>query len=247
MSYVSLSDYAISVSHEELTEVLAQASAGYPLSEDQTRELCESKAESKIINFLGSKYNLSPEFIKQGTARNMQLVGVYIDLALCALYKSVSPDDVPEMRKTSCDDAINTLTMWRDGNLDLEGVDPIVDAVGGTEFIFPVKFISKPESDPLILEETIEQIDAPTDLILALAPADLSWTSHSLNEESGFMVERGIDNINFLAHAILPKGQVTYTDPGTIPATTFYYRVLAMGTPDKSDSDYSNTLTVVIP
>lgn len=154
MAYVTLDDYVLSVSHEELSDVLTQAANGYTLSEDQTRAKVEGKAEAKVSNFLAKKFDLPVEFAKTGTARNLALVGVYIDLALCALYRSVSPDDIPEMRDEDCKEAINILTMWRDGDLSLDGVDQVTDPVGKTEFINPIKFISKPDQDPLIFEET---------------------------------------------------------------------------------------------
>ncbi len=155
MAYLTLDDYALSVSSQELDDVLTQAADGYTLSPTEVRELNESKAESKIRNFLSAKYDLDTEFAKVGSARNLELVGVYVDLTLCSVYRTVSPDDIPEMRDEDCKEAINNLEMWRDGEKGLEGVDEITDSVGKPEFNMPIKFISKPYSDPLVFDTDI--------------------------------------------------------------------------------------------
>lgn len=250
MSYVSLDDYVLSISSDELTDVLTQAATGYTLSETQVRQLMESKAESTIINFLGTKFNIDVELIKVGSTRNLQLVGVYIDLVLFSLFRSVSPDDIPEMRDTAGKDAIDMLIKWRDGDLSLKEVAFIADSVGKTEFSNPIKFISKPDSDPLITDQILEQIAAPTLLILdsvTSTQADLSWTSNSLNVESAFEIRRGIDNINFEPLVILPKGTIVYIDTTVTTGVTFYYKVKAQGTTELLDSDFSNVLTVPVP
>jgi hypothetical protein len=55
------------------------------------------------------------------------------------------------MRNQACEDAINTLMKWRDGELDLPDVPEISSPVGRPEFTMPVKFISKPEADPIVI------------------------------------------------------------------------------------------------
>ena len=63
MPYVTLDDYVLSVSFSELNDILVQAANGFSISEIEVRLLCESKAESKIRNFLGAKFNLDVEFM----------------------------------------------------------------------------------------------------------------------------------------------------------------------------------------
>ena len=151
MPYVELDDYVISVSGQELDDVLIQAATEYGQTKDEARIRCESLAESKIKLFLSSKYDLDTEFANTGPSRNMSLVEVYINLTLCALYRSVSPEDIPEMRSKNCDEAINMLMKWRDGELELPDVPEITDPIGVPVFINPIKFISKPESDPIVV------------------------------------------------------------------------------------------------
>ena len=153
MPYVELEDYVLNVSFEELKDVLVQAADGFSLSQEEVRLKCEAKAESKIRLFLSAKYDLDTEFAKVDPDRNMSLVDVWVKLSLCALYRSVSPDDIPEMRDEDCKEAIDMLAKWRDGELGLPGVPEIEEPTGKPEFIMPIKFISKPYSDPLIFEE----------------------------------------------------------------------------------------------
>jgi hypothetical protein len=254
MSYITLSDYALSVSHEELSDVLQQAADGYGLSEEATRLLSESKAEAKIKNFLSSRFDLQSELAKVGAARNMELVGVYVDLTLCSIYRSVSPDDIPEMRKNDCVEAIEMLVAWRDGNMDLVGVSPPVvgdGAVTKPDYVMPVKFISKPEADPLMFDDAVA-LPAPTLLIEAVAAtattASLGWTSNSLANESGFEVRRSIDNINFETIVTVPRSITSYVDSTVVTATIYYYKVRALGIEDLSaNSVFSNILTVTTP
>lgn len=154
MAYISLEDYVLSISFEELNDIIVQAADGFSLSEDEVRIKCEGLAESKIRNFLSSKYDLDTEFAKVDPNRNMSLVNVWVQLSLCALYRSVSPDDIPEMRDQDCKDAIDMLADWRDGNLDLPGVPEVTDPTNKPAFVMPTKFISKPEADPTLFDTT---------------------------------------------------------------------------------------------
>ncbi len=153
MPYAEKEDYSLSISSTELNEILDEASNGYDITSEAVRLKCEKKAEDKIINYLGSKYDLATEFAQTGLDRNFELLGVYIDLTLCAVFKSVSPDDIPEMRDEACQMAVKNLEMWRDGDKDLDGVDEIEDPVGRISTIMPTKFISKPYSDPLLMDD----------------------------------------------------------------------------------------------
>lgn len=250
MPYITLDDYVLSVSNAELNDILTQATTGYSITEEESRLKSESLAESKIRNFLSSKYNLDIEFIKTGSLRNMSLVKVYVDLSLCALYNSVSPDDSPEKVSIRCKSAIDDLMMWRDGENSLSGVDEIATSVSQPTFDFPFKFISKPFTDPLIFEEAFVQILAPSLLTLdSVTPtqADLSWTTNSANEESGFQIDRSLDNINFNPLVILPTGTIVYVDTTVTTGITHYFKVKALGNEIKTDSDFSNVLIVVVP
>jgi hypothetical protein len=253
MAYLSEDDYSLSVSFQELTDVLETASDGYSISNTEVRVKAEGRAESKIRNFLSARYNLEIEFSKTGTDRNMSLVGVFVDLTLCSLYKAIAPDDIPEMRERTCKEAIQMLEDWRDGNQDLDGLLPPASdgsTKGKPEFVMRTKFISHPDSDPLIVDDSVEALEAPTDLAegtVIATQADMTWTSNSELKENGFAVERSEDNANWTRLATLVKGTVAYSDTLVVSGTTYYYRVFAIGGAIYDDSDFSNTITVVVP
>ena len=67
---------------------------------------------------------------------------------------------------------------------------------------------------------------------------NLSWTDNASNE-SGFHIERSLDNLVFTQIATAAANQSTYSDSGLVVATTYYYRVRAYNT--AGNSGYSNT------
>jgi titin len=52
----------------------------------------------------------------------------------------------------------------------------------------------------------------------------INWTDMSYNEDS-FAVERSLDGVYFATTATLPANSNTWTDPGVISGTKYYYRV----------------------
>jgi titin len=66
---------------------------------------------------------------------------------------------------------------------------------------------------------------------------NLSWSDNASNE-SGFLIERSTDGINFTQIGTVGAGVTTYTDSGLAAATTYYYRVRA--TNSAGNSAYSN-------
>jgi hypothetical protein len=86
---------------------------------------------------------------------------------------------------------------------------------------------------------------APSNLTATAAVADqinLGWTDNSSNE-SGFLVERSTDNVNFTQIASLGSNVTSYSDTGLTTGTTYYYRVRAYNS--AGDSGYSNTANSV--
>src|SRR5262249_44956599 len=67
---------------------------------------------------------------------------------------------------------------------------------------------------------------APSNLTATAAAADqvnLGWTDNSSNE-SGFLLERSTDNVNFTQIASLGSNVTSYGDTGLTTGTTYYYR-----------------------
>ena len=73
---------------------------------------------------------------------------------------------------------------------------------------------------------------------------NLSWQDNSTNE-TGFMVARGIDGVNFSNYAALGANTATFNDASLRAGYTFYYRVYAMNGPDYSEA--SNTASFAVP
>jgi phosphodiesterase/alkaline phosphatase D-like protein len=91
---------------------------------------------------------------------------------------------------------------------------------------------------------------APTGLTATTISAtqiDLSWTDNA-NNESGYLVERSIDGVNFTQIASLGANVATYLNTGLTPATQYYYRVRATNSAGSSDySSTANTTTLDVP
>jgi fibronectin type 3 domain-containing protein len=87
----------------------------------------------------------------------------------------------------------------------------------------------------------------PTNLMATAASATavkLSWADNS-STETGFNVERSVDNITFTQIAQLGANATTFTDSGLSAGTTYFYRVRAYST--AGSSSYSNAAAVTTP
>jgi hypothetical protein len=86
---------------------------------------------------------------------------------------------------------------------------------------------------------------APGDLYALATSAsanDLAWTDNSANE-TGFLVQRSTDGINFTSIATVAVDVTTYADTGLSGASAYAYRVQALG--DYGNSAFSNVATPV--
>ena len=73
----------------------------------------------------------------------------------------------------------------------------------------------------------------------------LTWTDNAAGNESGFVVERSTDGINFTQIGVSATGVTTYTDSaGILAGMTYSYRVAATNSVGKSG--YSNIATATI-
>ena len=88
---------------------------------------------------------------------------------------------------------------------------------------------------------------APMNLV-ASAPSytsvNLSWQD-AANDETGFLIERSTDGVNFTQIATTGANVTSYTDTTVLPNTTYSYRVRAMNLGD--NSAYTNTATLTTP
>ena len=88
---------------------------------------------------------------------------------------------------------------------------------------------------------------AASNLVATLASTssvNLSWTDNSLNE-TGFIVERSSDGVNFSLLTMTAANVSSFVDSAVTAGTTYTYRVRA--TNASGDSPNSNTATLAIP
>lgn len=161
MAYLSIDDYTLSISLDNLNEILAQAAANSGRDTDAIRAFAESYARGYITSKLKAKYNIDAEFAKDSSdqQRDILITGAVIDLVLCTIHNTINPRDIPELRQKRCEATVAWLNEVRDGDALLINVpllpDPdqehrtFIDSQGGV-----TKFISKPYQDREILNST---------------------------------------------------------------------------------------------
>jgi titin len=86
----------------------------------------------------------------------------------------------------------------------------------------------------------------PSNLAAVLngAQIDLAWSDNSL-DETGFVIQRSTDGVNFTDLATVGAEVVAYADLAVSAGNTYYYRVAAFNL--AGASAYSNTASVLIP
>lgn len=153
MAYLSIDDYTLRTSLENLNEILAQAAQDSGLSVDNVRNNAESWAQALIKSYLSVKYNINAEFaLVPPTPRNFLIMQLTIDLSLCTVHKTINPRDVPEHIAKSCEDAMIFLEKLRDGEMIIDLPSPPVNGsdpvnLQSSYIGSQVKFISKPYQD----------------------------------------------------------------------------------------------------
>lgn len=158
MAYLAKDDYTISTSIDHLDQILTQAANNSGLTVDQIRVNSEDTAEAEINAYLSANYDTATEFALDSpdATRNKLIMRCMVNLSLYNIFHSVSPRDIPEMRKRLYDDCIAMLKAYRDGNLDF-GLDPKDEDDDGEADVSRImfesnaKFTSKPFSDANLL------------------------------------------------------------------------------------------------
>jgi hypothetical protein len=159
MAYLQKSDYTLSIAVDHLDEILAQAANTSGLTADNVLANAEAWSRALIKSYLVTKYDIATEFAKNApdATRNMLVMGIAIDLSLCALHKTINPRDIPELRYQACEAAMKWLTDARDGTVvvDLPPAPVEDDEVNynRTYLSSQQKFISKPFTDSSLLPD----------------------------------------------------------------------------------------------
>jgi predicted phage tail protein len=88
---------------------------------------------------------------------------------------------------------------------------------------------------------------APSDLQAVFEDGpqiDLAWADNSDNE-TGFVIERGTDGVNFSALATVGADTINYLDTAVLAGVTYHYRVAAVN--NDGTSAFSNIASATVP
>jgi hypothetical protein len=160
MAYLQKDDYTISISLENLNEILEQAADQTGFSEDTIRENSELTAQAEITSYLSYKYDVATEFAKafdvDPDTRNKLILRCVVNCSLYNLHMTINPRDVPEKVEKAYEHCLEMMDAARRGELD-PGLDPVDGAKEFIKFGSNVKFVSKP-----FLDQTIYNDDPTT-------------------------------------------------------------------------------------
>jgi len=160
MAYLQKDDYTISISVENLNEILEQAAELSGFTEDTVRENSELTAQAEITSYLSYKYDTATEFAKAfddaTDTRNKLILRCVVNCSLYNLHMTINPRDVPEKVEKAYEHCLEMMDAARRGEID-PGLDPVDDAKDFVKFGSNVKFVSKP-----FLDQTIYNDDPTT-------------------------------------------------------------------------------------
>lgn len=96
-----------------------------------------------------------------------------------------------------------------------------------------------------VVTETTPSVPRAPGNLLGRSPSgtqvNLTWTDNSTNE-TGFRLERSVNGVNFSLIAAPVANQVSFSDVGLIPGTTYWYKILAVNA--QGSSGYSNVISI---
>lgn len=160
MAYAQKDDYTISISLENLNEILEQAAEQTSFSEDTVRSNSELTAQAEIAAYLSYKYDVAAEFAKdfatQPDERNKLILRCVINCSLYNLHMTINPRDVPDKVEKAYEHCMEMMDAARRGEID-PGLDPVDEAKDFVKFGSNVKFVSKP-----FLDQTLYNDDPAT-------------------------------------------------------------------------------------
>jgi len=156
MAYAGKDDYTISISLENLNEILEQAAEQTSFSEDKVRDNSELTAQAEIRAYLSYRYEIDDEFALLYTAnpdtRNKLVLRCVVNCSIFNLHMTINPRDVPEKVEKAYEHCMEQMDAARRGEIDI-GL-PIKD--DSKEFLKAgsnVKFVSKPFLDQSVYND----------------------------------------------------------------------------------------------
>lgn len=109
MGYLTSDDYLVSIQDVNLQQIISQNTA--------ILEQAELIAIGEARSYLIQKYLFDAELDKTGTDRDPQLLNYIIDICLYHLHTRLTPRNIPEIRQTRYDNAVNWLKMAAYGDV----------------------------------------------------------------------------------------------------------------------------------
>ena len=108
MAYVTTNDYTLLIQDVNLQQIISSNVA--------IREQAELMAAGEARSYLIQKYKFDEELSKTTTARDPQLLNYIIDMVIYHLHSRISPRNIPELRTTRYENAIDWLKMCAKGD-----------------------------------------------------------------------------------------------------------------------------------
>jgi len=163
INYITKDDYTISISIENLDDIVAQGIESSGLLEADLLSNSELTAQAEIKAYLASVYDIDTEFAKNNDddpdTRDKLTMRCVVNLSLFNLHCTINPRDVPEKVEKAYEHCLEQLDAARRGELVLD-LPPLEDEDGddtstdwrtvGSNY----KFTSKPFHEARLLNNS---------------------------------------------------------------------------------------------
>ncbi len=140
---------------------------------------------------------------------------------------------------------------WTDIGNTTTGVETFTDltVIGDLTYFYRVAAFAgvNKSSYSNTVSQFIPVIPTPQDLIAEVTDPtkiNLSWTSNSFGDETGFSIERSLDGVTFAPYDQVPSGQNTFFDINITIDVEYFYRVQALESGTTS-SGYTNVASAI--
>ena len=140
---------------------------------------------------------------------------------------------------------------WTDIGNTTTGVETYTDltVIGDLTYFYRVAAFAgvNKSSYSNTVSQFIPVIPTPQDLIAEVTDPtkiNLSWTSNSFGDETGFSIERSLDGVTFAPYDQVPSGQNTFFDINITIDVEYFYRVQALESGTTS-SGYTNVSSAI--
>lgn len=120
-NFISKDDYKYQIRTNRLDQILEAADE----DEDLILDSAETEAVGMIEKYLGTRYNMTTELAKSGSARNKVLLRWAKVLVIYYIYERVPDEMVPERVVKNYDEVMSALEKVEDGDAHIPGLAPV--------------------------------------------------------------------------------------------------------------------------